>query len=145
MKTPRTDNAAFEANFSGTVFKVVDAYFARQLETELAAAIAKLRKLKKNDKKKKMNSDRIAEIQKTTAYPESHSVALALAQVWSECEQENNKQINEMREIIKAAAFGAGKNWLHVQVALVEYLARGRGENVKWLLSEYAKFKESEE
>jgi len=45
-KTPRTDNAAFEANFSGTVFKVVDAYFARQLETELATAKAKLRKLR---------------------------------------------------------------------------------------------------
>jgi len=42
-KTPRTDQAAFEANFSGTVFKVVDAYFARQLETELAEAMAKLR------------------------------------------------------------------------------------------------------
>ena len=52
-KTPRTDQAAFEANFSGTVFKVVDAYFARQLETELVAAKAKLRELrrKKNDKK----------------------------------------------------------------------------------------------
>ena len=95
-------------------------------------------------KKKKMNSDRIEEIQKTTAYPESHST-LALAKVWNERAQENNKQINEMREIIKAAAFGAGKNWLHVQVALVEYLAIGRGENVKWLLSEYAKFKGSEE
>lgn len=58
--------------------------------------------------------------------------------------QENNKQINEMLEIIEAAAFMAGKNWLYVQIALVEYLARGRGENVKWLLSEYAKFKGSE-
>ena len=46
-KTPRTDQAAFEANFSGTVFKVVDAYFARQLETELAAAKTKLRELRK--------------------------------------------------------------------------------------------------
>ena len=46
-KTPRTDNASFEANFSGTVFKVVDAYFARQLEIELADAKAKLRKLRK--------------------------------------------------------------------------------------------------
>ena len=45
-KTPRTDNAAFEANFSGTIFKVVDAFFARQLEIELAAAKAKLRKLR---------------------------------------------------------------------------------------------------
>lgn len=107
MKTPRTDNAAFEANFSGTVFDVVDAYFARQLEIELADAKAKLRKLRKQRKK-------------------------------------NDKKENELSEIIKAAAFGVGKNWLHVQVALVEYLARGRGENVKWLLSEYAKFKESE-
>ena len=145
METPRTDKAAFEANFSGTVFKVVDAYFARQLETELADAIAELRELKKKiNEKKKMNSDRIEEIQKTTAYPESHST-LALAKVWNERAQENNKQINEMREIIKAAAFVAGENWLHVQVALVEYLAIGRGENVKWLLSEYAKFKGSEE
>ena len=49
-KTPRTDQAAFEANFSGTVFKVVDAYFARQLEIELASAKAKLRKLRKKGK-----------------------------------------------------------------------------------------------
>ena len=141
-KTPRTDKAVFVANLS---YEVVDADFARQLETELAAAIAELRELKKKiNEKKEMNSDRIEEIQKTTAYPESHST-LALAKVWNERAQENNKQINEMREIIKAAAFMAGKNWLHVQVALVEYLARGRGENVKWLLSEYAKFKESEE
>ena len=51
-KTPRTDQAAFEANFSGTVFKVVDAYFAQQLEIELAAAKAKLRKLRKKNEKK---------------------------------------------------------------------------------------------
>ena len=49
-KTPRTDQAAFETNFSGTVFKVVDAYFARQLEIELASAKAKLRKLRKKGK-----------------------------------------------------------------------------------------------
>ena len=54
-KTPRTDNASFEANFSGTVFKVVDAYFARQLEIELAAAKAKLRKLRKKINEKKEN------------------------------------------------------------------------------------------
>jgi len=53
-KTPRTDQAAFEANFSGTVFKVVDAYFARQLETELAAAKAKLRELRKKMRKQKV-------------------------------------------------------------------------------------------
>jgi len=34
-----------------------------------------------------MNSDRIKEIQQTTAYPESLSVKQALLQVWNECEQ----------------------------------------------------------
>jgi hypothetical protein len=34
-----------------------------------------------------MNSDRIKEIQETTAYPDSVSVMLALKQVWNECEQ----------------------------------------------------------
>lgn len=34
-----------------------------------------------------MNSDRIKEIQETTAYPESVSVQQALLQVWNECEQ----------------------------------------------------------
>jgi hypothetical protein len=53
-KTPRTDQASFEANFSGAVFKVVNAYFARQLEIELTDAKAKLKKLRKkiNEKKK---------------------------------------------------------------------------------------------
>lgn len=35
-----------------------------------------------------MTSDRIKEIQETTAYPESISVKQALLQVWNECEQE---------------------------------------------------------
>ena len=38
-----------------------------------------------------MNSDRIKEIQETTAYPESVSVKQALLQVWNECEQEQVK------------------------------------------------------
>lgn len=42
-KTPRTDRAAFVANFGGSV--VVDADFARQLEIELADLKAKLRDL----------------------------------------------------------------------------------------------------
>jgi len=54
MRTPRTDQAAFEANFSGTVFKVVDAYFSRQLEIELAAAKTKLRKLREKMRKQKV-------------------------------------------------------------------------------------------
>ncbi|NCB44135.1 MAG: hypothetical protein EOM59_16180 [Clostridia bacterium] len=43
-KTPRMDKAVFVANLN---YEVVDADFARQLETELAAAIAELRDLKK--------------------------------------------------------------------------------------------------
>jgi len=49
-KTPRTDQASFEAGF----LKVVDAYFARQLELELAAAKAKLRKLREKMRKQKV-------------------------------------------------------------------------------------------
>lgn len=41
-----------------------------------------------------MNSDRIKEIQETTAYPESVSVKQALLQVWNECEQEQVKKLN---------------------------------------------------
>lgn len=43
-----------------------------------------------------MTSDRIEEIQKITAYPESRSVYQALWQVWNECEQEQNKKISEV-------------------------------------------------
>lgn len=42
-KTPRTDKAAFTADFGGPV--VVDADFARELEKELADALARLRRL----------------------------------------------------------------------------------------------------
>lgn len=45
IETPRTDKAAFVANFSGTVYEVMDADFARQLEIELAEAKAKLKDL----------------------------------------------------------------------------------------------------
>ena len=38
-----------------------------------------------------MTSDRIREIQETTAYTESASVKQALLQVWNECEQERVK------------------------------------------------------
>jgi hypothetical protein len=34
METPRTDNAAFVANLSGTVYEVVEADFAQRLELE---------------------------------------------------------------------------------------------------------------
>ena len=37
-----------------------------------------------------MTSDRIKEIQQTTAYPDSLSVQQALLQVWNECEQDKS-------------------------------------------------------
>ena len=40
-----------------------------------------------------MNSNRIKEIQETTAYPESVSVHEALLQVWNECEQELKSEV----------------------------------------------------
>ena len=40
-----------------------------------------------------MNTDRIKEIQKGTAYPDSVSVQQALLKVWNECEQ--GKVVNE--------------------------------------------------
>ena len=43
-----------------------------------------------------MNSDRIKEIQQTTAYPESVSVKQALLQVWNECEQEYRSQASDL-------------------------------------------------
>lgn len=49
-----------------------------------------------------MTSDRIKEIQETTAYPESVSVMLALKQVWNECEQENKYSEEDMRKAFYA-------------------------------------------
>ena len=40
-----------------------------------------------------MTTDRIEEIIKQTAYPESNSVLQALHQVWNEVQQENNERI----------------------------------------------------
>ena len=43
-----------------------------------------------------MKTDRIKEIQQTTAYPESVSVKQALLQVWNECEQEYRSRASEL-------------------------------------------------
>lgn len=48
-----------------------------------------------------MNSERIREIQEQTAYPESRSVHQALLQVWNECQQENNKDIETYKNRIR--------------------------------------------
>jgi len=45
-----------------------------------------------------MTSERIKQIQETTAYPESVSVQQALLQVWNECGQEYQQQLSAERE-----------------------------------------------
>lgn len=45
-----------------------------------------------------MTSDRIKEIQQTSAYPDSRSVNQALLQVWNECDQEANLRLSEQKE-----------------------------------------------
>ena len=49
-----------------------------------------------------MDSDRIKEIQETTAYPQSVSVHQALLQVWNECEQDKSTHITHIRNILIA-------------------------------------------
>lgn len=47
--------------------------------------------------KAKMTSERIKEIQDTTAYPNSISVKEALLQVWSECWNQSQSEIDELK------------------------------------------------
>ena len=55
-----------------------------------------------NLKRSKMTSDRIKQIQKETAYPESTSVQQALLKVWNECTQESYSY-DELRRIVHNA------------------------------------------
>jgi hypothetical protein len=48
-----------------------------------------------------MTADRIEEIQKGTAFPDSVSVQQALLQVWNECQQENKEEIERLKAILK--------------------------------------------
>jgi len=52
-----------------------------------------------------MNTKRIEEIQKETAYPDSISVQQALLKVWNECEQENPVKNNAVLPLVNARAF----------------------------------------
>lgn len=49
-----------------------------------------------------MNSDRIKEIQQSTAYPDSISVQQALLQVWNECAQEKTTSVPSVEEITES-------------------------------------------
>ena len=47
-----------------------------------------------------MNTERIEEIQKLTAYPDSISVQQALLKVWNECEQEKVVKNNAVLPLV---------------------------------------------
>ena len=51
-----------------------------------------------------MTTERIKEIQKQTAHPNSISVQQALLQVWNECEQENNEDAPIVSSLLERAA-----------------------------------------
>ena len=81
-----------------------------------------------------MNTNRIKEIQKETAYPDSISVQQALLKVWNECEQENvvNKNdllpdVSNQRELLIAFSDWVFEQPLHL------------GGNERILVDEYLK------
>lgn len=57
-----------------------------------------------------MNIDRIKEIHKSTAYPDSISVYNALLQVWNECEQGKDKNKNDTSTDISSSLCEYGEN-----------------------------------
>ena len=52
-----------------------------------------------------MNTERIKEIQKETAYPNSVSVQQALLKVWNECEQDGGQPAASEEEISKVIRY----------------------------------------
>ena len=66
-----------------------------------------------------MNSDRIKEIQQTTAYPDSVSVKQALLQVWNECEQQQVKTIPAVMKKVKVTQDDSG-HWYIIPNELFE-------------------------
>jgi hypothetical protein len=48
-----------------------------------------------------MTTDRIKEIQEGTAYPNSKSVQLALLQVWNECAQQSQSEIDSLTKEVE--------------------------------------------
>ena len=58
-----------------------------------------------------MNSERINEILKNTAYPESKSVYQALLQVWNECQQDVMNPRNIIESVISDLDNQLGTNY----------------------------------
>ena len=66
-----------------------------------------------------MTSDRIKQIQESTAYPESLSVKQALLQVWNECEQEKMYSRDDM---FVFAGFVQGKHYSNPEMDLTDIM-----------------------
>lgn len=66
-----------------------------------------------------MTSDRIKEIQETTAYPESLSVKQALLQVWNECAQE---RMYTEEQLCYFAGYCAGAKYSHPDMSISDIL-----------------------
>ena len=64
-----------------------------------------------------MNTKRIEEIQKETAYPDSISVQQALLKVWNECEQEkavkNNAVLPLVSDTVCPKCKGQSNGYIH--------------------------------
>ena len=70
-----------------------------------------------------MTTDRIKEIQEGTAYPNSKSVQIALLQVWNECEQQKQSEIDELNQAVD--------NLMKARHELQEEVERMRSELAK--------------
>ena len=58
-----------------------------------------------------MTSDRIKEIQETTAFPNSVSVCQALMKVWNECEYGQNSRMYSEEDMEKAFQNGLNRSF----------------------------------
>ena len=68
-----------------------------------------------------MTTERIKEIQECTAYPNSKSVQIALLQVWNECAQQSQSEIDELNRAVD--------NLMKARHELQEEVERLRKEN----------------
>lgn len=69
-----------------------------------------------------MTTDRIKEIQECTAYPSSKSVQLALLQVWNECEQQSQSEIDELTKEVERLNSQLAKIYMYAEQMSLDLL-----------------------
>lgn len=75
-----------------------------------------------------MNTERIKEIQSKTAYPDSQSVQQALEQVWNECTQSPEKQLDKISPTEKDIILMKGE-WTRDEIQSLGNVANKKGFN----------------